>query len=127
MGYNRAKRTMKKFLIVILLLVGAGMCKLNAQNYYQVTVSVQITYEYYTDEYYSDLDHTATAAGVPQIFTVCASTPEEAKNEAKDECSTVCRRNNGRKLGKQLIGSKYYYVKEYREVYDASTKYLRAC
>ena len=118
---------MKKVLLAILLLAGIGMCELNAQNYYKVTVQVQIRYEYYTDKDYYNYDHSATSAGTAQSFMVCASTPEEAKNEAKSECSTVCSRNSGRKLGLQNVGGKFYYVKEYREVYDASTEYKGAC
>ncbi|MBR3799935.1 MAG: hypothetical protein IKK36_13615 [Bacteroidales bacterium] len=114
---------MKKVLLAILLLAGIGMCELNAQKYYKVTVQVQKTYEYYTDADYIYKDHTSKQSGQSQIIYVCASSPEEAKREAKDECSTLCSRGWGRSLGKQ----NGYYVKEYREVYDASAEYVRDC
>lgn len=118
---------MKKLVLVSLLLAFISIYRVNAQTQYSVTVKVQITYVYYNDSYYCDEAFSSKAAGTPQIFTVCADTPEEAKNEAKSECSSVCSRNSGRKLGRQTVNGKTYYVMEYREVWDATATAKGSC
>ena len=118
---------MKKIILTSLFLAFLGVYAVNAQNKYQVTVSVQIKYVYYTDSNYLYEDHSSVQEGTPQVFDVCADTPEEAKDEAKSECSTVCSRNWGRELGRQVQNGQTYYVKEYREVWEASAKRVGSC
>ncbi|MBQ9312739.1 MAG: hypothetical protein IJ213_06790 [Bacteroidales bacterium] len=125
MVYNRQQIKMKKF-ILSLILVFVAMGYVNAQTKYQVTVTIRITKVFYTDNYYSD-----KAFSTPSIstvsYTVCESSPDKAKQEAKNECSTVCRRDSGRQLGKEVVNGITYWVKEYREVYDASVQVVGNC
>ena len=118
---------MKKVLFALGFLTFFCIYQVNAQTKYQVTVSVQITTVYFNDSDYYDEAFSSKSAGTSQVINVCADTPEEAKNEAKSECSTMCRRDSGRKLGRVTVNGKTYYAKEYREVYDASAKAIGSC
>lgn len=118
---------MKKVVLAILLFAGIGISKVQAQTIYNVTVSVQIITHYYNDENHYDEAFQSTSSGQSQPFQVCAETPDEAKEQAKYECSTACARS-GRNLGRQNVRGKYYYVTEERRVYDASaTNTFKPC
>ena len=67
-----------------LFLAILGICKVNAQNKYTVTVNVQVTYVYYTDQYYTDEAFETDMAGQQQTFTVCADTPNEAEDDPNE-------------------------------------------
>ena len=118
---------MKKIVLMTLFLAILGICKVNAQNKYTVTVNVQVTYVYYTDQYYTDEAFETDMDGQSQTFIVCADTPNEAEDEAKSECSTVCNKSMGRKLGSQVLNGQTYYVKEFRKVYSATATKVGTC
>jgi len=110
---------MKKTLLLLIALICIGF-SVNAKEMFRVTVTVKVIYVYY-DEYGGEVGRTSTN-GTPQVIDRCADTPEKAKDDAKDECSTMCQ---GRKdEGKKLYNGKYYQCYSQKEVYDATARKL---
>lgn len=126
MANNQVKRKMKKIVLMSLFLVILGICKVNAQTKYSVTVSVEVTHKFYTDEDCHDFAF-ESVMGEAQTILVCADTPYDAEKEAIHECDKMCSRNTGRKLGSQMSGGKKYYVREFRKVYEATAKKIGDC
>lgn len=110
---------MKKVLLAILLFAGIGISNVHAQWIYKVSVSVQVIRHYYNDSNHYDQAFETTSQGQSQPFDICAETPDQAKEQAKYECSSACSRS-GRDLGRQSVNGQYYYVTEERRVYDAT-------
>ncbi len=120
---------MKKVLFALFFAAFFGIYNINAQTKYEVTVSVQVTTVYYNDQYYRDIAFESKSAGVPQIITVCADTPEKAESMAKSECSTMCSTSGreGKKMGRVTVNGKTYYAIEHKEVYQATAKVKGTC
>lgn len=116
MGYNAAKKKMKKILTMLLIVLGITTVSKAQQSYiYKVTVTIKVTYEYYDGP---ELISTQTGNNETQIIDVCASSPQEAREEAMEQCDRMCR--GSQHMGKATMGGKECTKYKVRKVYDAS-------
>ena len=106
---------MKK-IIFILMIAFAFSSQVKAANYiYNVTVTISVDYYLY-DRMEGEVAH-STGANETQIIPVCASSPEDARTQAKKQCSIMCE-------GAQEFGTGEWKGKtlpryKRRTVYDA--------
>ncbi|MDR1563166.1 MAG: hypothetical protein LBS54_08845 [Dysgonamonadaceae bacterium] len=101
---------MKKYLLILVALIGFGISA-NAQNRsYTVTVNTLKTLHYYSDATYTTLVGTSTVSGATQTITVCAKTSYEAEQKAIAECHTMCQRNCDKVEPKANFGGKSCWV-----------------
>lgn len=109
---------MKKLFVMLFAMLTLSTVAKAADFKYTVAVSIQVEYEYYDG---FNLVSTQNGGWENQTITVCASSPQEAREKAIDECDRMCR-------GKQRMGTTYLGGKEVekykiRKVYEASVKY----
>jgi|GEM_PF-1464918 len=112
---------MKKILFVLMVFLGIALnIDANEKNSYEVTITVLVNYVYYDENGHKVGE--STVPGMPQIITVQARTPEEARSIALDECSTMCKRGTGlgkgKDEGKRKYGNKYYQCYSTKEPYE---------
>ena len=88
-----------------------------ADQMYKVTVSIQVEYKYYNNGSFVSVQ---SAPWETQVIDVCASSPEDAREQAKIQCDRMCR-------GEQRMGTKYIDGQQcdqfkVRSVYDAKAE-----
>jgi hypothetical protein len=106
---------MKKFLMIM----AAALCiaiGANAKTKYFLTVSTQIVYEFYDEK--GNVAGFKTEAGSSYATTICAETPDQAKQAAKSECSTACCSAERKNEGIKQHNGKYYQCYSTRRVLD---------
>lgn len=94
-----------------------------ADSLYDVTVSVTVVYRYYSLSTvgvpdYNEFEGESNGQSQTQKLPVCASSPQDAREKAMEQCSNMCRGEqdmgyatfNGKKCKKTMV----------REVYDAT-------
>lgn len=108
---------MKKILLILIAILGFTCNIYSQEKYtYQVTITTQVNYAYYDNDY--NLVGESSAPGVPQVITVQARTPEEARRMALDECSTMCERKSRKDEGKRKYGNGTYQCYSTVEPYE---------
>ena len=80
-----------------------------AAQRYLVTISVQITYNYYEG---NTKIGSNTVMGTPQTIDVWADTPYEAQQKALSECSTMCKQSYKDEGYRQYLGKSYKCTSE---------------
>ena len=107
---------MKKLLVVICAILGFNLVA-KADQMYKVTVTIQVEYRYYVNGSY---ESTASGQWESQVIEVCASSPEDAREQAKVQCDRMCR--GEQYMGKKTIGGKECDQYKVRSVYDAKAE-----
>lgn len=116
MGYNMAKKKMKKIMIVLLMVLGFSTISNAQQSYlYKVTVTISVTYKYYDG---FDLVSTQNGGTELQIIEVCAESPQDAREKAMNQCDRMCAGEQD--MGKATVGGKECKKRKVRSVYDAA-------
>ena len=105
---------MKKLFLVICAILGFNLAAKAVDQIYTVTVTIQVEYKYYDNGSYVS---SASGAWESQVIEVCASSPEDAREQAKVQCDRMCR--GEQYMGKKLIGDKQCDQYKVRSVYDA--------
>ena len=117
MGYNTAKINMKRFFIMVILILGfMAFAEAQTNKLYTVTVTVTVTYKYYEENgTYVSSQNGGTET---QTIQVCASSPQDAREKAIAQCEGMCRGQQD--MGKATMGGKTCNKYKERSVYDAS-------
>lgn len=114
MEYNRPTKKMKKLLVMAMVIFAFALQSKAADYAYIVKVSITVNYEFYDG---FNLVSEQSGPMEFQTIEVCASSPQEARDKAIEQCDRMCR-------GKQKMGTTYVNGKEVdkyklRTVYDA--------
>ena len=107
---------MKKLFVIICAILGFNLIA-KADQMYTVTVTIQVEYRYYSN---GSLVSEESGTWESQVIDVCASSPEDAREQAKIQCDRMCR--GEQHMGKKTIGDKQCDKYKVRRVYDASAK-----
>lgn len=88
-----------------------------ADQMYKVTVTIQVEYKYYSN---GSFVSSSSGAWESQVIDVCASSPEDAREQAKIQCDRMCK--GEQYMGKKTIGDKQCDQYKIRSVYDAKAE-----
>lgn len=114
---------MKKFLFLLVsafIVCTSNVFATNSKDgayKYIVTISTEKVYIYYEGgrEVGREIKQ-----GQTYTITEWADNPEQAKNQAKDRCSSMCRTYTEEKEGNQWYNGKLLECRSFTRIYDAS-------
>lgn len=104
---------MKKILVVLLVILGFGQVYAEDKLYYTV-VTVNVEY-YYHKRGHGEVGH-YSGLNEYQAIEVCASSPDDAREKAKDQCSSMC--HGDQKMGNGIWDGESLPKYKRRRVYE---------
>jgi hypothetical protein len=120
---------MKKFIFILIALIGFGLSAFAQKERFEVEVTTTVKYSYYAADENGNKTYsvafTETKPGQRQTIWVCAENAQAARQDAISECKTMCN-NSYKDEGKVVRNGKTYFVTSEKVVDDAVVKSLKS-